>query len=272
MTLLNRIPIAAGLNEVIFDNLKANVKNLKERDRHCVLMFDEMSLQAHLHFNRSADEIEGFVDMGTNHKTNIIADHGLVFMVKGITRKWKQALGYVFTSGSVNTIDLVRLLKDVIKKCHAAGLNIIATVCDQGASNQAAINYLINDSLMKQSRSGQENDVRFFKVNGRKVIPLYDPPHLIKGIRNNLLQRNLIWKKPETLLTAKWSDVELAYKIDNASGELRVMPKLTENHVNRHKLKKMKVACATQVLSHSVSSVMAVFARSGTYFNKITYY
>lgn len=36
-------------------------------------------------------------------------------------------------------------------------------------------------------RRGEENKLLGFTVNGQEVIPLYDPPHLLKGIRNNLL-------------------------------------------------------------------------------------
>lgn len=31
-----------------------------------------------------------------------------------------------------------------------------------------------------------------FEVEDMEIIPLYDPPHLIKGIRNNLLTKDLI--------------------------------------------------------------------------------
>ncbi|CAH2009418.1 unnamed protein product [Acanthoscelides obtectus] len=53
------------------------------------------------------------------------------------------------------------------------------------------------------------------------------------------------------------------YAIDNAAGSLRAMPKLTECHVNRNCIKKMKVSHATQVFSHTVASVMTLMARAG---------
>jgi hypothetical protein len=36
-------------------------------------------------------------------------------------------------------------------------------------------------------RAGVENCYFGFLVNGEEVVPLYDVPHLFKGIRNNLL-------------------------------------------------------------------------------------
>jgi hypothetical protein len=51
MTLLQRIPIDAGINEALFDNLKANVRQLRQRERNCIL-FDEVSLEPHFDVNR----------------------------------------------------------------------------------------------------------------------------------------------------------------------------------------------------------------------------
>jgi hypothetical protein len=52
MTLLQRIPIDAGINEALFDNLKANVRQLRQRERNCILLFDEVSLEPHFDVNR----------------------------------------------------------------------------------------------------------------------------------------------------------------------------------------------------------------------------
>jgi uncharacterized protein YecE (DUF72 family) len=47
--LLQRIPIDSGYNEAIFDNLKANVRQLSERERKCIVMFDEVSIEPHVY-------------------------------------------------------------------------------------------------------------------------------------------------------------------------------------------------------------------------------
>lgn len=62
----------------------------------------------------------------------------------------------------------------------------ISTVCDQGTTNVSAIKSLIDD---KSGRSEDElkREITKFLIDGIEVIPLFDPPHLIKGIRNNLL-------------------------------------------------------------------------------------
>ena len=135
MSLLNRIPIRAGINEVLFDNLKAKVKSLKEKEKHCVVMFDEVMIDPHISLNSSIKEFEGFEDFGDT-RDGKIADRALVFLIKGITREWKQPILYTFSNGAVKTIDLVRLIKkNAITNCQKIGLNVVSRICDQGSNN-----------------------------------------------------------------------------------------------------------------------------------------
>ncbi|MBV2145891.1 MAG: hypothetical protein KTM48_04195, partial [Wolbachia endosymbiont of Pissodes strobi] len=62
---------------------------------------------------------------------------------------------------------------------------------------------------------------------------------------------------------AKWDHIYMAYKMDPYLGSLRLMPKITETHVNPEKIQKMKVSKCTQVFSHSVAAAINVFAYSG---------
>lgn len=103
-------------------------------------------------------------------------------------------------------------------------------------------------------------------IDDQGVIPLYDVPHLIKGIRNNLVEKNLVWKDVDECNRARWNDILTAYEIDSSSGFIRCMPRLTDMHVMKGKMKKMKVSHATQVLSHSVAAGISVMARHGKNF------
>jgi hypothetical protein len=70
------------------------------KDLFCCLMFDEMSIRENLRFNQKFDCIEGFEDLGRQRWTCNIANHALVFMVRGLRRKWKQSVAYYFSRGS----------------------------------------------------------------------------------------------------------------------------------------------------------------------------
>lgn len=54
---------------------------------------------------------------------------------------------------------------------------------------------------------------KVFEIDGKEIIPLYDPPHLIKGIRDNLLSKDLkfIIDKKEKL--AKWDHILKLYDV-----------------------------------------------------------
>lgn len=88
--LLSTAALKAGINECIFENLKLRVKKIKNSDKLCLLMFDEIAIAPHFDFNRKKDEIVGFVNNGKNMKCKI-ADHALVFMIRGISKNYKQA-------------------------------------------------------------------------------------------------------------------------------------------------------------------------------------
>jgi len=51
--LLNKVPFHPGINlHHIIENLKCQVKNLKEIDKTCVLLFDEMALDPGLTYDK----------------------------------------------------------------------------------------------------------------------------------------------------------------------------------------------------------------------------
>lgn len=90
---------------------------------------------------------------------------------------------------------------------------------------------------------------------GHVVVPLYDTPHLIKGIRNNLLTKDLRYVTNNKEKIVKWDYFKMVYDADKSYGELRLLHKLTEEHINPEEIKKMRVKSATQLFSHSVAVV-----------------
>lgn len=110
---LNCVLIKPGINEKILNYLAvlSNKKNLKER--YCSIIFDEIYLQPHLSLNLKSFSIEGLQNLGGANSKNI-ADHALVFMLRGINAKWKQPLAYYFVKSSIKTFELKSLLKQII--------------------------------------------------------------------------------------------------------------------------------------------------------------
>ncbi len=204
MQMLNQIPLNVGINTAIIESLEESVQKLISLDRYCAVLFDEMILRPGLQYNTRTDFIVGFQDTGYERKTTF-ADHAFVFMVRGIRRRWKQPLSYYFSSGSLSSAEIAKHLKLVIRTLESIGLVVTATVCDQGSSNIAAINAVVRETQQKLIREGRECEVSGlfgfiesgqecevsglfgFIESGREILPLYDTPHLLKGMKLTVL-------------------------------------------------------------------------------------
>lgn len=179
--LLSGIPFGTGINGEIFATLASAISELEDCDKMCILLFDEMSIREHLSYNSSLDLIVGVEDFGTHGRTTRYANQVMVFMVSGLLKKWKQPVAYYFSSGGIHSEMLVDLIKAVLLECKKAGLRVMATVCDMGANQRKAIRLLGSTKMNPQ-----------FQFEGQNIITLYDPCHLIKCIRNQLILHDII--------------------------------------------------------------------------------
>lgn len=104
-----------------------------------------------------------------------------------------------------------------------------------------------------------------FQIGSQKIIPFYDPPHLIKGARNNLVTKDLeinISSTSKSRQFASWKTIELAYKIDtNINNFNHLLPKITEEHVIPKKIKKMRVKNAVQIFSNTLSAYIRLLSQ-----------
>jgi len=265
--LLHKIKFHAGVNNHIINNLKYQAEKLEQLDKNCTLLFDEMALGTNIMYDKKNDFIFGFDSFGLQASPKI-ADHVLVFMIRGIRKKYKQPIAYYYCQGTTKTPDLAVCIKEVISAIQTTGLKIRAVVCDQGSTNQAAINSLKEETKRNSLMYNTENKIyNGFLVNGEEIVCIYDPPHLLKCVRNNLLTKNLIFTWKCQKQEATWDDIQTLYTFDKANEvhELRALPKLTEAHVIPEKIKKMRVSIAAQVFSQRVAATMKLMSDYGKY-------
>nr|XP_034838846.1 uncharacterized protein LOC117994979 [Maniola hyperantus] len=260
-TLLQKINLKPGKTVELFEELKKPVTKLNDNHKFCTIIFDEMAISPNLTYCRK-NEIIGMVDDGEEKKKQI-CDHVLVFMVRGIIKKFKQPVYFTFCRGSTKADSLKAQIKTVIKEVEATGLKVVATVCDQGASNRAAINSLLNETRIEYLRDNKEWTGGFFELNKKKIFPLFDAPHLMKGIRNNLLNKNLMFTQDGKQKVAKWQHLEEMYHRQPGYKGVRLVPKLTAQHVVPKLIPKMKVKHCTQVFSRTVGVALGYMADCG---------
>lgn len=124
-----------------------------------------------------------------------------------------------------------------------SGLTVVSTICDQAPTNVAAINRLYKKTVEKK--------VFDFKVGNEEIIPLFDVPHILKGLRNNLVSKDLHFEIDNKKIIASWKHIIKFYEMNKnqSTGNDRLAPKLTDYHIYKEKVKKMKVSCAAQVFS-----------------------
>uniref|UniRef100_A0A1Y1JZB1 THAP-type domain-containing protein n=1 Tax=Photinus pyralis TaxID=7054 RepID=A0A1Y1JZB1_PHOPY len=256
--LLNKVPYRPGINKHIVNSLESVVANLSTNEKLCAVVFDEMAISPSLHYNSKLDCIEGVADYGGKRYPHL-ADYANVFMIKGVYRQWKQPFSFTFSNGPLSSTQLKQLIEEVITVCQQVGLKVVATICDQGSANQAAINALLKDANEYFLQKGMENPHLGFFINNQEIVPLYDVPHLFKGLRNNLLTKNLHFTKNGVEQVATWKHIELLYFLDTYD-DTRLLTKLTDAHVMANKINKMKVSSMTQVFSYGVGSHLQRFA------------
>uniref|UniRef100_A0A146L106 Transposable element P transposase n=1 Tax=Lygus hesperus TaxID=30085 RepID=A0A146L106_LYGHE len=243
-----RVPLNTGVHNFIIDFFKKEVPKWPEEKKICTLVFDEVSIKKNLQYNVGQDKIVGVVDRGLSRK-NVIANQALVAMVKGTVTSWKQVVGHWFTSGVEPATCIHEAVYQCLDQLTSAGLRIKLLICDQGAKNRSVV-----------KRMGITAEMPYFMFQEKQIFFMWDSPHLIKSMRNNLLTYNYKWKTG----VAKWEHINETVKCDDPL-RLRLLPKVNIGHVDfkKNSFKKMKVKLATQVLSRSMSTALLVLQMKG---------
>lgn len=211
-------------------------------DRNCSLLFDEISLSTGINYDQKNDKIDGLASVGS---VPVFADHALVFMACGQKRKLKQPIAYYFSESCVKSDQLVVLIKELISALQNIGLIVRCTISDQFVASTAAISKLEAQTRADRRKLGLDECFGYM-VNNSQIYHLYDTPHLIKGIRNNLLTKNCHYIQDGVKKIAKWEDIQKFYELDGkTNGNYRCCNRLTDAHIYREKIKMMKVKNAT---------------------------
>lgn len=128
-------------------------------------------------------------------------------------------------------------------------LNLIPTtiVCDQGTQNQRMFKLL-----------GGTEDRPFTIINEKKIFLIYDMPHLIKSIRNNLLSGN--FEINNNIVSFK--DIRKTYETD-IKNTARAMTKITPAHLAPNEFQKMTCKLAIQLFGNSVSAAIKTCVSTG---------
>lgn len=138
-----------------------------------------LSLKQHLDYNPHRDVVYGI-------KADKPMNQVLVFVIRGIATKWKQPIAYFFANSCVPSKDVATMLQEALVKIKSTGLNVRAVVCDQGPTNISAL------KLLGFSRDKPYTPYIQHPSHEKKIHVIFDPPHLVENVRNNLIRHNII--------------------------------------------------------------------------------
>lgn len=234
-------------------------------DRCCALLFDEIDIKQNVQYSEDADRVLGFEDYGDTVKNtmeNKPANKALVFMLVGLSQKWKQPVAFYFSQNGCNSVMLKKCMFDVLNASQMyAGVDVVTTICDMGVSNVKCLKEL-----------GVTVTTPFFSYEGKKIYAMYDPPHLLKCTyslfrkHNIFLPVNIGDHQPASTLEARFSDITKAYDIDIANPLIfRTMHKIKITHLQPVMRYAMKVCVAAQIFSHTVAAYLYSLVSSGNF-------
>jgi len=142
-------------------------------------------------------------------------NQAVVVMIKSIKSSWKQVIGYYFSCGGTWGVQLKEVLMNAIFKLKSIGLIPKLVVCDQGTNNQQLCRIL-----------NVTSEFPFITYNEDKIYFMYDTPHLLKPVRNNLKKFHFIYESS----CYSWDDIVQFYNLDK-NKSLRLSPKIKDIHI-----------------------------------------
>ena len=234
---IRMIDMKPGFHQRVLDGIKEKATTYTLQESLVVIAFDEMSIKTFLQYDEQTDSVIVYEDLGCSLKSNKIASYATVFMVRSMLGSWKQPVGYFLTSGPMKSEVIVNKLRECITKVKECGLNPQIIICDQGPNNRGC-NRLLNVT-----------DGQYFIIGNDKIYFLYDPPHLLKSIRNGLLNNGFIFNGNDV----SFKHIRELYELKKELN-IDIAGKLSEKHINLNSFARMKVNLAVQALSQSVAS------------------
>lgn len=248
LRILQHVQINSGLNNPqVFAMLKMKADCFDDKSKYCVLCIDEMSIKAHLFYNRGTDAVVGLSEIEDTNNILRPALNVSVLMLRGIFSKWKQPVAFSFCHSSCPADILKQQIIEAITKLGEIGLKICAVTTDMGS------NYMPLSNLL-----GVTANRPYFYCRGQKIYYIFDIPHIFKAIRNMLIKYDFLIDNHKI----SWSFIKSFYEHDKKYA-VRAAPKLTTSHISPSSFEKMKAKYALQVFSATVSSGMNVYIRFG---------
>ncbi|KAL4152877.1 hypothetical protein QTP88_000710 [Uroleucon formosanum] len=229
--------------------MKIMCNTMSFQEKKCVIMIDEMAIKYCLEYNKSLDMIEGYEDLGHLGRSNRLAKLAFVIMIRGLYNKWKLPMSYFLSSTGVKGEEMAKIMKSCVSELIKIGFDPVCITCDQGSANRKMFSIL-----------NATSDKPYTIIEGKKNYLIYDVPHLLKSIRNNLLNGNILLKFSKCVKTIRFYDFKKTYEIDKSSVTTRAMCKIEkQSFKNSSKIIKKNVPPCFTGMIWSLNAVLDLY-------------
>jgi hypothetical protein len=259
--------MAPGIQDDVLDLLELKAKQLSIEERDCALLLDEVQLEPKVEYDTSLKRMTGYIspEFLFEGREPTVAEHALVFMVKGIRKPYKQPIAWFLTGKSTTGTQLWSVTKQVIEQLYARSLCVRAVTSDMGSANvgmwrQADLNTNDEDNTACSTVHPC--------IQGKPLYFMADVPHLLKSVRNCLENSTIVVSmdvvKANNLPCREVRLQHISGIVDiQETYELKLVPGLSRANIHPGQYGKMKVGNSTKVFSHTSASVLNDLVKEG---------
>nr|CAH7725047.1 unnamed protein product [Callosobruchus chinensis] len=226
--------LGQGILKHVISLMKTKSAELTEVDRLCILPFDEIYISNKVDIDKKDEQVVG------PHKASQTC------MVRGLFSNWKQPIFYKFDQAMSKDI-----LNEIISNLFHANFIVVAICSDMGAGNVG---------LWSKLDVGHTKNCSFNHPcdDSLKKFVFADVPHLLKLIRNHLLDHGFVTDN-NSVINIDYFQVLL----NISTSELTLAHKLTEQHLYLKGSMRQRVRPAAQLLSNTTAKAMQYCGENG---------
>lgn len=241
---LQSFKLTEGVSNDIFQFLRAKMDQLGDIEKNAGILFDEMAIHPGRRFDCSTESFVGADEL----------KKGLLFLLRGISTKWKFAASYNFTKGSSDAGTMKANLFELIKKSEEAMIRIRFQSSDMG-----------DDNIKLWKELGVTEDAPYYQNpidRSRKIYVFADIQHAFKNLTQGLTRYDkLVFpKEMQSKYKLPTNEVKIAhirelFEIDE-DHTFRMTPKVRDFMFHQNGFQKMRVKNNTHLISHEVATAL----------------
>lgn len=239
---------SSGLCNRTIELLKGKVEEMKAEGKrlHCGIVHDEMHIKQLVQYDKHKKCFSGLISFGKipdNAEMLPIATQVLVFLVSGINIPFHLPIAYYFVA-NLEGIDKVFLMRSIKKTLTDIGIIVPTSTFDGHPTNVTACEIM--------GSSFDLNDLHPQYINDDdEIFPFFDPPHMLKLIRNVLADKKIIYDRLGRAI--EWRHFEQL--VDIKEKDHFITHKMTKKHIY-YQQHEMTVSLAAQTFSNSTAKSM----------------